>query len=300
MEEMKMVKLFTHTDLDGVSCAILAKIAFGEDIDIEYVNYNDVNEKISYFLHNTYLLNYERVFITDISVNEEISELINNAYNNYYKNIKLLDHHKTAESMNKYDWAEVITETSETRKESGTSLFYNFLSEIIKINCKLDTFTEIERKYDTWEWVKRKNQKAKDLNDILYLIGRDEFIEYYSKYLSKNPENFEINSFHLELLKYKRKEIENYIENKLNKVFLKNRIAYIVADIAISELGMKAMEKHDNEIDFVAIYTGFNVSLRSKGDFDVSEIAKKFGGGGHKNAAGFTIDYTEKLFNIFE
>lgn len=31
-------------------------------------------------------------------------------------------------------------------------------------------------------------------------------------------------------------------------------------------------------------------SLRSIGDFDVSEIAKKFGGGGHKNAAGFTVE----------
>lgn len=30
-------------------------------------------------------------------------------------------------------------------------------------------------------------------------------------------------------------------------------------------------------------------SLRSIGDFDVSQIAKKFGGGGHKNAAGFKI-----------
>jgi nanoRNase/pAp phosphatase (c-di-AMP/oligoRNAs hydrolase) len=31
-------------------------------------------------------------------------------------------------------------------------------------------------------------------------------------------------------------------------------------------------------------------SIRSEGDFDVSKIAKAFGGGGHKNAAGFTID----------
>ena len=28
-------------------------------------------------------------------------------------------------------------------------------------------------------------------------------------------------------------------------------------------------------------------SLRSRSDFDVSEIAKKFGGGGHAKAAGF-------------
>lgn len=31
-------------------------------------------------------------------------------------------------------------------------------------------------------------------------------------------------------------------------------------------------------------------SLRSRGDFDVSAIAAKFGGGGHKAAAGFTVD----------
>jgi hypothetical protein len=31
-------------------------------------------------------------------------------------------------------------------------------------------------------------------------------------------------------------------------------------------------------------------SLRSNGDYDVSAIAKAFGGGGHKNAAGFEVD----------
>lgn len=31
-------------------------------------------------------------------------------------------------------------------------------------------------------------------------------------------------------------------------------------------------------------------SLRSNGDYDVSAIAKTFGGGGHKNAAGFEVD----------
>lgn len=30
-------------------------------------------------------------------------------------------------------------------------------------------------------------------------------------------------------------------------------------------------------------------SLRSNGDYDVSEVAKHFGGGGHKNAAGFSV-----------
>jgi hypothetical protein len=36
-------------------------------------------------------------------------------------------------------------------------------------------------------------------------------------------------------------------------------------------------------------------SLRSNGDYDVSEIAKVFGGGGHKNAAGFEVPITTLL-----
>jgi phosphoesterase RecJ-like protein len=34
----------------------------------------------------------------------------------------------------------------------------------------------------------------------------------------------------------------------------------------------------------------YRVSLRSKGDINVAKIAEKFGGGGHKNAAGLRID----------
>ena len=33
----------------------------------------------------------------------------------------------------------------------------------------------------------------------------------------------------------------------------------------------------------------YRVSMRSKGDIDIGSIAKAFGGGGHKNAAGFSI-----------
>ena len=36
-----------------------------------------------------------------------------------------------------------------------------------------------------------------------------------------------------------------------------------------------------------------NISLRSIGDYDVSAIAKTFGGGGHKNAAGFKIPFDQ-------
>jgi phosphoesterase RecJ-like protein len=44
----------------------------------------------------------------------------------------------------------------------------------------------------------------------------------------------------------------------------------------------------------------YRISLRSKGDIDIGSIAKAFGGGGHKNAAGCTvtgpIDALQKTF----
>jgi bifunctional oligoribonuclease and PAP phosphatase NrnA len=35
--------------------------------------------------------------------------------------------------------------------------------------------------------------------------------------------------------------------------------------------------------------TEYRVSLRSKGAIDVAAVARQFGGGGHKNASGFTV-----------
>jgi phosphoesterase RecJ-like protein len=44
----------------------------------------------------------------------------------------------------------------------------------------------------------------------------------------------------------------------------------------------------------------YRVSLRSKGDVDVGAIAKEFNGGGHKNAAGCSVDGPiDELRNIF-
>ena len=40
---------------------------------------------------------------------------------------------------------------------------------------------------------------------------------------------------------------------------------------------------------------GYGVSIRGNQGVDVSEIAKKYGGGGHKGSAGFNITYGEEL-----
>ena len=121
---MFKVKLFTHTDLDGVGCAILAKKHF-ENCDIEFCDYDNVNQKIEHFIQNGDYTKYNRVYITDISINEALSQLIDCIkYETYFK---LIDHHTTALWLNNYEWAIVSEINTIGDITSGTELFYNYL-----------------------------------------------------------------------------------------------------------------------------------------------------------------------------
>jgi oligoribonuclease NrnB/cAMP/cGMP phosphodiesterase (DHH superfamily) len=307
---MKKYKIFTDGDLDGVCCAIVSNIVFGdENVDYEICGYQNINEKISAYIENKEYEMFEKTYITDISVNKEVAEMINNKCKSKFR---LLDHHKTADFLNTYEWATVIVQNKDNIKECGTSLLYQELygKEAYNGN-ELGNFVEMVRQYDTWEWKNSKKEFPKQLNDIFGIIGAKDFIDYYSHNYEKSIEEFAIifpNQF-LELLKYKRREIDLAISEKLKKVkiigkttwlrnllpekfrskyFLKGNYAITLCDRKdlTSELGSKILDKFPN-INYVMLVYDGGIALRSVGDFDVSEIAKKYGGGGHKNAAGF-------------
>jgi oligoribonuclease NrnB/cAMP/cGMP phosphodiesterase (DHH superfamily) len=69
-------------------------------------------------------------------------------------------------------------------------------------------------------------------------------------------------------------------------------IPTVNSPILQSEIGEKLCRDNPDR-PFSAVYSGNNQravwSLRSKGEFDVSKVAREYGGGGHRNAAGFTI-----------
>lgn len=69
-------------------------------------------------------------------------------------------------------------------------------------------------------------------------------------------------------------------------------VPMVNTSIAWSEVGHALLQKYQ-DAKFVASFTEFEKetmwSLRSREDFDCSEIAKEFGGGGHKQASGFKV-----------
>ena len=293
-----MIKLFTHTDLDGVGCAILAKLAFGDNVSITYCN---SPSELEANVNSLIMPDYEKCYITDLSVSSD--------YNNInflatYKNLILFDHHKTAEWLNDYDFATVRVKYK-NKLTCGTELFYNYLVKHDLISTK-PYFVEQIRLYDTWDWYKSNNNTPKYLNDLLYIRGISEFVDMYVDKLKRHDVSALtiFNGDDLKMLAYEQKQIDNYLNKKCASateiIFANHKCMLSFADRYQSALGNKLCNIKDyiNMSVMINIDEGI-VSLRSIGDIDVGEIAKQYGGGGHKNAAGFklTKNIKEYIFN---
>lgn len=315
------IKLFTHTDLDGVGCAILGKLAF-DNIDIEYCEYNNVNQKIEEFIAEEQYISYNKVYLTDISVNGQVAELINNlGEDNVFT---LIDHHPTALWLNKYCWANIEEETiliygyGEQQIVEKTSGTYSFLIELLENDCIRPTqqelfilkdFADTVRKYDTWLWKEKYNDDTpKKWNDLLYILGRDRFVDKVVKMLENNK--FELDNTDKLLLELEQNKIDKYIEQKNKEIIkidiLNSKAGVIFGEQYHSEVGNKLSEMHP-ELDFIIIINlSKSVSYRTvKSDINLGkDIASFYGGGGHPKAAGSELcqkireEVIELIFNL--
>ena len=302
-----MIKLFTHTDLDGVSCEILGKIAFEEDINVVRCNYGDIDAKVEEFINSAE--EYDKLFITDISVNKEIADKLLSISDK----VILLDHHKTALWLNEYPFALVQVEDESVGKMCGAYLFYEYLKKNHKEfddTPALKLFIDYVRMYDTWEWKEKyDNIIPKRLNDLMYIDGPNEFIDKMVYRLGNNL--FIFDDTDLMKLQIEQTYINSYIAQK-NETLMVNddlfpgyTVGITFADKYISELGNKLCELHP-ELDFVVLInmSTLTISYRTvKDDLDLSAIAKGFGGGGHPKASGSRFDASivnDMLNNIFK
>lgn len=297
-----MIKLFTHTDLDGVGCAILAKLAFGEEVDISYCNYDDIDVMVKEFI--TKENNIDMCHITDIRIVDELANEIDEKFDNFY----VLDHHPTALYLNKYSWCTVTIENEETHiKTSGTEMYYHWLIDngYLYESDVLSRFAELVRNYDTWRWSELGEDGVicKQVNDLMYLYGRDRFITWCISEIHDDvfPRLYSADEL---LLNTKQKEIDEYVEEKNEQLFISpmcGRVCgFVFAEKYVSELGNRLCKMHP-EIDYVAMIDmgSKTVSYRTvKDDIDLGkDVAQLFGGGGHPKAAGseFSVDVQFKV-----
>lgn len=300
-----MYQLYTHNDLDGVGCGIVAKIAFKDQVDIRYNSVMGLDHQIERFLDkkDDKRNKGKLVFITDLSINEENTKGIDTFVKNGGK-VKLIDHHKTALHFNDYSWGNVRVEYDDGRLASATSLFYEYLIQhrLIEPSPALHEFVELVRQYDTWEWDQNNNIKAKQLNDLFFMGSIDEFEEKMVQRIMKSR-HFEYDEFEKKLLEMEEEKIERYVRRKkreLVQLFIDEYCAGIVhAESYHSELGNE-LGKENEHIDYIAILNlgGKKISFRTIHDhIDVSAIADEFGGGGHAKAAGCSMN--EKAYELY-
>ena len=131
---MTDVILLSHNDLDGVGSSIISSHILRKsglnNIEIKNVGNHEVDTTILTAINEVVLSGkVTSILVTDITPSESTAKLIDHVLKGH-PNIRLrvLDHHKHALFLNKYDWATVEVERDGILT-SGTSLVTDFLHD---------------------------------------------------------------------------------------------------------------------------------------------------------------------------
>lgn len=103
----------------------------------------------------------------------------------------------------------------------GTDLLSIYLEDNCNIKLQFQDieFIKLVRVWDTWTWVNDKNGNiACQLNDLLSIYGRNDFIEHCLNLLSNNLDFPKFSEIDIALLNYYDKHRENYIKNCLKNL----------------------------------------------------------------------------------
>ncbi|MEQ6389332.1 oligoribonuclease [Bacillaceae bacterium S4-13-58] len=288
-----MYKLMSHNDLDGVSCGILAKLAFGDDVQVRYHSISSLDRDVENFVEqgnkDIFLL------ITDLSVSEENALRLQEFYE-LGGMVQLIDHHKTALFLNDFNWGKVVVE-NEGKLTSATSLLYDYLvaNEFLTPSLAISEYVELVRQYDTWEWEKNQNEKAKRLNSLFFLVSIETFEEKMLQRLT-GSDSFDFDDFEKKILEMEEEKIDRYIRRKKREVTQTKidgkYVGIVYAEQYHSELGNE-LGKEFPHLDYIAILNigGKRMGFRTiHDDVDVSAVAGNYGGGGHEKASGASMN----------
>ena len=302
---IERIKLFTDSDLDGVSCAILANVMFKDNVDITYCTPKDVDSTIIEFIECGEYEKYSKVFITDLVIKDTTGTFIDSV--NKYK-FRLLDHHRSNYVNSKYTWA-IVRESFNNRKTCGAELFWTHIKDYYfdwTIDKNFDTekvinqYIEFVRLWDTWDWTTAGDSGvyAKNLNTIFTIFGAKKFNKNIVDRLTDINYEF-ISPSEQEIIDLENNRKKRYIAQKIKNVKILNlgeyKIAYVFAENYISELG-NYIAKNVENIKYAAIINADTsvVSLRAieEANVNLAEIAKGFSpkGGGHPLSAGFVFN----------
>jgi len=225
---------------------------------------------------------YYDVYIVDFSFDRETLVEIGNRCTGQ---VTVLDHHRTAEQALS-NWVDRPSNVSVLfdMTRSGAAITWDFFHSVPR--PKIISYIQDR---DLWTWALPDSKKMSAYLSILpHTFGAyDE-----ATALIENSTNV-ATMMGTAVLAYQEQTVAKLIERVTPVTIRDHRVVAVNSSVLGSEVGHALLMAHP-ELPFVAIYfdlPGKRVwSLRARtGGFDVSEVAKSFGGGGHAAAAGFTL-----------
>ncbi len=288
------VLLFTHSeDIDGIGCAILAKQTFADCMVIPTKTF-DVNKNVGEAIKSGLINEFDKVFVTDICIKEPLLSEIN-SNPDLRRKVVVIDHHKSeiTEGNDKYDFVSITLE-KDGRKESGTSLFYQFLVDNYGLISSpiLDQLVEWTRQYDVYDWVQTNNQNARKLHILFEMLGYDKYYELISAKLN-NEASISFNQYEEEVITTYFNNFNNDMKSIVNGM----QVVLLEIDGIFYKVGyVNCPYKYRNDInDYIKNTGNLNdidivgmiitdrdtVSYRQIKEVDVSKVAEYFGGKGH-------------------
>jgi len=276
---------------DGFGAAFCAWLKFGDEAEYIPMNYG---EQAEFDVAN------REVYILDFSFPREVMDHIFK----HAKYVVWLDHHKTAFEMwlNNYEKVcmhvcniygpttpcEIVLNVN----KSGALLTWEHFNSGIEPPL----FIKLIDDRDRWQF---KLPQSKAFHTAMSMRKPWSFESWKNEFAGPQDYFYDISELLSQgelLLLYQKQQVES-----LAKYGRRAAIPFepgscqglaVNTSVHMSEVGHELANQSGT---FGLIwYLGENgqakVSLRSNGDYDVSAIAKQFGGGGHRNAAGFSID----------
>jgi uncharacterized protein len=273
----KIYTLYHDNCPDGFGSALAAYLKFGDRAEYIGVKHQQDPPEME---------SGSEVYILDFSYPRQVMEELLQQH----VRVITLDHHKTAQEA-----LLGLRGALFDMNRSGAMISWEYFHPEREIP---DLFRYIQDR-DLWQW---KLADTAKIGAGLQLLPQE--FEVWSELLT--PEGLkQLQKDGATILRYQTKEIKGMLKHVYldslppyqastgewitsSKIPLINCSNYDI----VSELCHKMLEEYP-DYPFVASWlrgkTSISYSLRSQPDFDCSEIAKRYGGGGHKNSAGFKL-----------
>lgn len=198
--------------------------------------------------------------------------------------VYIYDHHKTAKD-GLIDLPDNVNVTFDMEK-SGVMISYDAVRNYVDLTEYEYIFKYIQDR-DLWKW---ELPDSKEISAYLNFVVKPNDVLSFEEMLDSFNVNEAI-SIGKVLLENQKRQVESKV--KKAKTITLDRVTMMAVNATenISEIGNVICDTYSVPALMFFITEDFNVvcSLRSKDELaDVSKIATVFGGGGHRNACGFT------------